>query len=99
MKRDPIEAAANEKLRSIKVKTIKPLVLWTRCCKCGNEFKREEMYQCSFEDFFLAQTHYVCGCGHCFESCDEFVDYLRENHILYSAEELRDPVSHIKNLI
>ncbi len=103
MKRNPVEASVNEKLRSIKVKTIKPLIFWTRCCKCGNEFKREPMYQCSYEDYCLDHTHYYSGCTHCFKSGDDLVSYLQDNHILYTAEELYDSdlwfTNHISNRI
>lgn len=90
MQRDPRQQYINQHLKSIRIKTIKPLFLYEKCCKCSMEYKRERMYECSFQNAFIDQTNYVQGCSHCFESAEDFRKYLEDNDILYTEESLSD---------
>ena len=89
MKRDPAERYIKQHMDSITLKKIKPLILWHKCEKCGNEFVREFIYKCEYLDDWWEHYFSYYGCTNCFFSKDNFVKWLQENGKIYTEESLR----------
>ena len=65
----------------ISIKIIKPF-FWTKCCKCGNEFKRESMLYLNYPHYFGSKNIYdnsLYGCQECFKDKNEFINYVSTN--------------------
>lgn len=90
MKRDPEKQYIKEKMESIRVKKIHPRFFYHTCVKCHFEYKKEQMYQCDWDDSLLIRSYTRYGCSHCFNSETEFVKYLQDNGILYTEETLKE---------
>lgn len=91
MKRDPKENYVQRHMNSIDVRKIKPF-FYRKCAKCGMEYKRETMYECSFLDDWFEHTNIKSGCTECFSSADDFKKWLQKNNILYTEERLRGSI-------
>lgn len=92
MKRDPKENYVKRHMNSINVRKIKP-IFYCKCVKCGMEYKRETMYECSFLDDWFEYTVEKTGCTECFSSKYDFLKWLQNKNILYTEEWLRGSVS------
>ena len=53
------------------------MVRWTKCERCGNEFRFERMYRFKTLSFWKAYN-YRYGCMKCFNDKEEFYDYMVE---------------------
>ena len=82
MKRDPIKQAMTQYYNSVRFRKFKPRFFYHRCNICGQEFKGEIMYECSYHDDYFSMTHYFNGCSECFESKDAFAQHCYDNIIL-----------------
>lgn len=82
MKRDPIKQAMKQYYNAVSFKKFKPRFFYTRCNVCGQEFKGETMYECSYHDDYFSMTHYFYGCSECFESKESFTKHCYDNIIL-----------------
>lgn len=89
MKRDPEKHYIKKKMDTIRVKKIYPRFFYYPCEKCGFEYKKENMYQCDWEDSRLILSYTRYGRSHCFDSETQFVKYLQDNGILYNEESLK----------
>ena len=95
MKRDPYKEYIKEHIDSISIKKNKPRFSYKRCVKCRMEYKKEEMYKCSWLDKTYMNynkgnyaNHNMFGCTNCFSSEGKFIKYLEDNEYLYTEESL-----------
>jgi hypothetical protein len=88
VKRDPKQQYIDEHISSIRVKKIYPFLFYHQCLKCGMEYIREPMYECSYRDWFFEHTSYHEGCSNCFSSENDFKKWLQDKKILYTEETL-----------
>lgn len=89
MRRNPNMKLLNDYLTAISVKEIRPRFFYTRCCRCGMEYKREPMYRLSYYPFafFTEHERTVHGCSHCFGSQDDFVNHAKEKQYIMTDED------------
>lgn len=90
MQRNPIEQKKIKYYKNIQYRKIKPLFLWTKCVKCGNEFRRETMYELGEPSVIFSYYYFKQGCQNCFSSMDDFKKWCEEN-VLIKPEEFSDP--------
>lgn len=89
MKRSVYEVQKMKYQKNIVIKSVKPRFFWNTCQCCGNEFKKETMYRCTYQVsisgiiFETFNTEY--GCTDCFHSPEEFKDFLWEKGYLDST--------------
>ena len=57
MKRDPEKHYIKKKMDTIRVKKIYPRFFYYPCEMCGFEYKKENMYQCDWEDSYLSLSY------------------------------------------
>ena len=88
MKRDPKQTYIENHMKSISVNKIFPFLFYCKCEKCGMEYIREPMYECSSKDWLLGKYHYVRGCTNCFSNKKVFTEWLQDNDYLYTEEYL-----------
>ena len=89
MKRNPKEEFIKDRMKSVHIRKIYPLLYWTKCNNCGMEFKREFMYRCERVGYMGMYEH-VIGCSHCFKDEADFIEWLKENDFLYTEESLSE---------
>ena len=89
MKRDPKELFIKQHLNSITTKKVKSIFFWHKCEKCGQEFRREPMYECEcLDEFLLYSFYYYYGCTNCFSDKNEFIEWLQDTKRVYTRESL-----------
>lgn len=94
MRRDPIDKYVRGHIDSISVKKIKPRFSYKRCVKCEMEYKKEEVYKCSWLDKKYSNYHHMYGCVNCFSSEGRFIKYLQQYRCLYTEESLKHCYIH-----
>lgn len=90
MERNPKEHKRMQYYKNIQYRRIRPLFFWEKCDKCGNEFRRETMYEltepsvCGF-----TWSYYKRGCRNCFATIEDFKKWCEEN-VLLKPEDFDD---------
>lgn len=90
MERNPKEYKKMQYYRSILYRKIRPLFFWERCDKCGNEFRRETMYEVEIPSIIgFPWRYYKHGCSKCFLQIDDFKEWCKQE-ILLKEEDFED---------
>lgn len=79
LKRDPIKSFKEKYTKRFQITDFFPLLFWTKCEKCGNEFRGEGMYEAIVWAFPFSKDIYKHGCKECFPTKEEFREFLVEN--------------------
>ena len=64
------------------IKIVKPF-FWTKCCKCKNEFRNEDMFQLKYPIYFgliKFKNSYIHGCKECFKEKKGFINFISINN-------------------
>ena len=85
-RRNPLEEMKKKYFKGLKIKKIHPWLTYFDCIKCGDEFCREPMYECSEPDNYFTWHHYYRGCTHCFSSNEDFRKYLEDKGYIHTEE-------------
>lgn len=64
-------------IKNYKIKRIYPFIFWKKCCKCGQEFKREYGWKISLRNRCDIEASYLCN--ECAKTESEVEDMLENN--------------------
>lgn len=99
MRRSPLEEQKKSYFKWLRIKKIKPLFFFYRCDKCGDEFRREIMFECEEPSIVgLSWNYYKRGCRHCFGNETEFRNWLEETGKILKESDFRPEVDIRKRL-
>lgn len=87
MKRDPKEVIKQKYFKNIRIKKFRPMFLWYSCECCGQQFRREPMFECSELSIAFTRSHHYRGCLNCFKNEEEFRQWLIDNGYLLSEDD------------
>jgi len=91
MKRNPRDLIKMSYFNNLKIRKFTPWLFYYKCDKCGNEYKRELMYQCSEPSIVgVTWNYYTRGCSHCFANEFEFRKWLEETGKILSERDFED---------
>ena len=85
-RRNPEEVEKKRYFNGITIRKIYPWLAYHRRVKCGDEFCREYMYECSEPIIGFSMYNYYEGCTHCFNSKTEFRQYLEDHGKIYTKD-------------
>ena len=95
MERNPNAYKKRQYYTNIQYRKIRLLIFWEKCDRCGNEFRRETMYELSEPSVIgFSWDYHKRGCSHCFSSIEDFKKWCEEN-VLLKPEDFDD----IRNLL
>lgn len=88
-RRNPFEEKKKRYFDCLRIKKIHPWLIYHDCIKCGDEFCREPMYECTESQFDFSFNIYYTGCTHCFSSKEDFRKYLEDRGCIYTEENFK----------
>ncbi len=95
MERNPKEYEKLQYYKNVRYRKIRPLFFWYKCDKCGNEFRRETMYELIEPSIIgVSWDYHKRGCQNCFPTKEHFKKWCEEE-ILLKPEDFDD----IRNLL
>ena len=89
-RRNPLEETKKRYFKYLNIRKIHPWLFYHECIKCGDEFCREPMYECSEHSAYFSMINYYKGCCHCFNSEEEFRRYLEENKNILVEDDFKE---------
>lgn len=91
MERNPKEHMKSMYYNGVAFRKIRPLFFWQNCDKCGNEFRRETMYELQEPSIVgFSWQYYKHGCQRCFPKMEDFKDWCRQE-VLLKEEDFNNP--------
>ena len=88
-RRNPLEETKKRYFQNLKIRKIHPWLFYHSCIKCGDEFCREQMYECQEHSIIFTWSNYYTGCTHCFNNKDEFRKYLEDEEKILKDDDFK----------